>query len=90
MRTPGDDKALIIGLMQSEGIIEHYHQLESVLLEVDDDSGKTSNGDALDHQREVKLHAGVVPDIKSLKPFNLALIGFSKKSGFNLYHGDWR
>jgi FdhD protein len=28
--------------------------------------------------------------ILAAKRFNLTLIGFTKKNGFNLYHGDWR
>ena len=71
MRTPGDDKALIIGLMQSEGIIQHYHQLESVLPEVDQDNVKTSDKSVIDNQWEVRLSVGVVPDIKSLERFQV-------------------
>jgi FdhD protein len=71
MRTPGDDKALIIGLMRSEGIIEHYHQLESILPEIDEHEAKSSNGKVIDNQWEVKLSAGVVPDIKSLERFQV-------------------
>ncbi len=71
MRTPGDDEALIVGLMQSEGIIEHFHQLESVLPEWDEDQVKSSNGYPLANQWEVKLRAGVEPDIKSLERFQI-------------------
>lgn len=28
--------------------------------------------------------------IQAAKRFDLTLIGFTTKSGFNLYHGDWR
>ena len=71
MRTPGDDKALIIGLMQSEGIIEDYHQLESVLPEIDEDNVKSSDKNVIDNQWEVRLSVGVVPDIKSLERFQV-------------------
>ncbi|MGB1261651.1 MAG: formate dehydrogenase accessory sulfurtransferase FdhD [Cognaticolwellia sp.] len=71
MRTPGDDKALIIGLMQSEGIIAHYHQLESVLPEVDEQQAHTTNDDEINNQWRVTLTAGVVPNIKSLERFQV-------------------
>ena len=71
MRTPGDDEALIIGLMQSEAVIEHYHQLESVLPEIEDHETEPSNGKVSYNQWEVKLAKGVVPDIKSLERFQV-------------------
>tara|TARA_R110000737_G_scaffold236632_1_gene249015 strand:+ start:2774 stop:3691 length:918 start_codon:yes stop_codon:yes gene_type:complete len=71
MRTPGDDKALIIGLMQSEGIIDNYQQLESVLPEVDEHEAKSSSTSVIANQWQVKLVAGVVPDIKSLERFQI-------------------
>lgn len=71
MRTPGDDKALIIGLMQSEGIIDHYHQLDSVLPEINEHDAKASNNKVIDNQWEVRLSAGVVPEIKSLERFQV-------------------
>lgn len=71
MRTPGDDRALITGLMQSEGIIEHYQQLESILPELDEQESKHSNSVAAQNQWEVKLNSGVVPDIKSLERFQV-------------------
>jgi len=91
MRTPGDDKALIIGLMQSEGIIEHYQQLYSVLPEIDDcemddyvinDSGiddfeadirvnKHEGSTVVENQWQVKLASGILPNIKSLERFQV-------------------
>ena len=71
MRTPGDDKALIIGLMQSEGIIDNYQQLDSVLPEVEQDESESSNAGVIGNQWQVKLIAGVVPDIKSLERFQV-------------------
>ena len=67
MRTPGDDKALIMGLMQSEGIINNAQQLESVLPELDEHETKSLNK----NQWQVKLIAGLVPDIKSLERFQV-------------------
>lgn len=71
MRTPGDDRALITGLMQSEGIIEHYQQLESILPELEDQGANYSNNSAAQNQWEVKLTSGIVPDIKSLERFQV-------------------
>lgn len=71
MRTPGDDKALIIGLMQSEGVIKHYHQLKSVLPEAEEQATDTSNAKVMHNQWEVRLNTGVVPDIKSLERFQV-------------------
>ena len=71
MRTPGDDQALIVGLMQSEGIIEHYHQLESVKPETDAHNAKLLSDNGGENQWAVKLIAGVVPDIKSLERFQV-------------------
>jgi FdhD protein len=81
MRTPGDDKALIIGLMQSEGIIEHYQQLDSVLPEMDDyviDDFEIGNHEiepenmtGVENQWQVKLVSGISPDIKSLERFQV-------------------
>jgi FdhD protein len=71
MRTPGDDKALIIGLMQSEGIISHYDELDSVLPEIDESHTQSANEKTIYNQWEVKLSAGVIPDIKSLERFQV-------------------
>ncbi|MBA6391940.1 formate dehydrogenase accessory sulfurtransferase FdhD [Colwellia sp. BRX10-3] len=71
MRTPGDDKALIIGLMLSEGVIEDYHQLESILPEIDEHEAQASNAKVIENQWEVKLKAGLIPDIKSLERFQV-------------------
>ena len=71
MRTPGDDKALIIGLLLSEGVIQNYQQITSILPEVDDEEANSSNGVITENQWEVKLNTGVVPDIKSLERFQV-------------------
>jgi len=71
MRTPGDDKALIIGLMLSEGIIDHYQQLDSVLPEINEHEAQSSNSKVIDNQWEVRLIAGIVPEIKSLERFQV-------------------
>lgn len=69
MRTPGDDEALIIGLMLSEGVIQSYSHIHSIAPEVDDEdaASKTIN----ENQWQVTLSTGVVPDIKSLERFQV-------------------
>ena len=81
MRTPGDDKALIVGLLLSEGIIKQLSELESIRSEtgLDDDElehlqGQGSNSSSQpedNNQWEVKLNSGVIPDIKSLERFQV-------------------
>ena len=69
MRTPGDDKSLIIGLLQSEAVIQHFQQIDSILPEQLDD--QASSEVSIENQWEVKLKAGVIPDIKSLERFQV-------------------
>ena len=81
MRTPGDDKALIVGLLLSEGIIKQFAELESIRSEtgLDDEElehlqGQGSNSSSQpedNNQWEVKLNTGVIPDIKSLERFQV-------------------
>lgn len=71
MRTPGDDKALITGLMLSEGVIQNGQQIASIFPEVDDEEVSSSVDTKFDNQWEVKLNAGVVPNIKSLERFQV-------------------
>ena len=69
MRTPGDDKSLIIGFLQSEAVIQHFQQIDSILPEQLDD--QDSSEVSIENQWEVKLKAGVIPDIKSLERFQV-------------------
>lgn len=69
MRTPGNDKALIIGLMLSEGIITNLKQIESIEPEVDDDQNTKLS--AIQNSWEMKLCFGVVPTFKSLERFHV-------------------
>lgn len=71
MRTPGNDRALITGLLLSEGVIKSNHQLESILPEIDDENVSSASNAKFDNQWEVKLNAGVIPDIKSLERFQI-------------------
>ena len=71
MRTPGHDKALIIGLMQSEGIIQCFQQIENISPEISQDEAQTSDQINTENEWQVKLKAGVVPDIKSLERFQV-------------------
>ncbi|SEL73323.1 FdhD protein [Colwellia chukchiensis] len=71
MRTPGDDKALIIGLMLAEGIISQYQQLESVCAELDESEPEHTDSQAMANQWQVKLKAGIIPELKSLERFQV-------------------
>ena len=71
MRTPGNDKALIIGLMQSEGIIQCFQQIESIAPEISQDEAQTAEQINTENEWQVKLKSGVVPDIKSLERFQV-------------------
>lgn len=68
MRTPGDDEALIVGLMLSEGIIRHYQDVASIAQEFDGDEHSELNQANL---WEIKLKVGHIPDIKSLERFQV-------------------
>jgi FdhD protein len=79
MRTPGDDKALIVGLLLSEGIIAQYAQLESIsseaMLDDEEDEHLQKQSASIEsdenNQWEVKLHIGIIPEIKSLERFQV-------------------
>jgi formate dehydrogenase assembly factor FdhD len=53
--TQGDDKTLIIGLMLSRGVIENYHQLESILPEIDEHEAQASNAKVIENQWKLSL-----------------------------------
>ena len=71
MRTPGDDKALIIGLMQSESIIQCFQQIESVGPEISQAEAQATHQINTENEWQVKLKTGVMPDIKSLERFQV-------------------
>jgi FdhD protein len=62
MRTPGDDEALILGLLLSEGVIDNYQQVDSITLETDDDIGNLW---------EVKLVSDYLPTINNLERYQV-------------------
>jgi len=63
MRTPGDDEALIIGLLQSEGIIRQHSDIHSIQLDAEQDPPFNS--------WEVRIAQGVEILIASLERFQV-------------------
>jgi len=68
MRTPGQDKALIIGLLLSEGVIHTIKNIESLSFEKNE---KGSNELSRENLWEVTLSKGVVPKISSLERYQV-------------------
>ncbi|MFT5758157.1 MAG: FdhD protein [Alteromonadaceae bacterium] len=62
MRTPGDDEALILGLLLSEGVITHYQQVDHIALEADDDNSNLW---------EVRLINDYLPTINTLERYQV-------------------
>ncbi len=62
MRTPGNDKQLILGLLMSEGVIESITDI----VEISANSAETN-----DNLWDVNLRRGVVPELSSLERFQM-------------------
>jgi len=62
MRTPGNDRQLILGLLLSEGVIDSYNDIADIA------SNTTDNNDNL---WEVTLSAGIVPELTSLDRYQM-------------------
>lgn len=62
MRTPGNDRQLILGLLMSEGVIESYHDIASI---------SSSDNDNNSNLWEVHLAVGVVPELATLERFQM-------------------
>jgi len=62
MRTPGNDRQLILGLLMSEGVIDSYRDITDI------SSNNTENNDNL---WEVTLSAGIVPELSSLERYQM-------------------
>jgi len=75
MRTPGDDHALITGLLLAEGIIDCYGQIKKIAREVEYDEDETGDVGKIKNDEgnlwEVKLHQGHVPNINSLERYQV-------------------
>jgi FdhD protein len=70
MRTPGDDKQLILGLLLSEGIISHINDIESIAIEQPDSKQHTSELNT-ENSWEVKLAKGVKVTLSSLERYQM-------------------
>jgi len=68
MRTPGQDKALILGLLLSEGIIKTIKDIESLSLEQNE---KDSSELRQENLWEVILTVGVIPKLPSLERYQV-------------------
>jgi len=62
MRTPGNDKQLILGLLMSEGVIESFNDI----VEISPCTTETN-----DNLWEVSLRSGVVPELSSLDRYQM-------------------
>jgi FdhD protein len=62
MRTPGNDKQLILGLLMSEGVIDAYHDISDI-------SPNTTEGN--NNLWEVTLSESVVPELSSLERYQM-------------------
>jgi FdhD protein len=62
MRTPGNDKQLILGLLMSEGVIESITDIDSI---------SASSAEENDNLWEVNLSRGVVPELSSLERYQM-------------------
>ncbi|MCJ8320575.1 MAG: formate dehydrogenase accessory sulfurtransferase FdhD, partial [Colwellia sp.] len=68
MRTPGQDKVLILGLLLSEGIIQTIKDIEFLSLEKNE---KDSNELSQDNLWEATLVKGIVPKISSVERYQV-------------------
>jgi FdhD protein len=62
MRTPGNDKHLILGLLMSEGVIESFNDIIDI---------SANTAEANDNLWEVNLRRGVVPELSSLDRYQM-------------------
>ena len=62
MRTPGNDKVLILGLLSSEGVINSLNDIECITVDSDE---KNNN------QWLVQLTAGFIPELASLERYQI-------------------
>ena len=62
MRTPGSDKALIIGLLSSEGVINSLDDVDSVSVDIDENNN---------NQWLVQLSNGFIPELASLERYQM-------------------
>jgi FdhD protein len=61
MRTPGDDYALIVGLLHSEGVTQQFTDIESITMDTREVDGEGSQNEWL-----VEFSNGITPDLGSL------------------------
>jgi FdhD protein len=66
MRTPGNDKQLILGLLRSEGVIGCFNDVADI-----SSSNQSSINERNDNEWEVCLTAGVVPELSSLERYQM-------------------
>lgn len=68
MRTPGNDKQLILGLLLSEGVIRFYDDIVTIIPEYGD---KKNEGQKESNLWEVKLKKGIVPELALLDKYQM-------------------
>jgi len=67
MRTPGEDKELIIGLLLSEGVIEGYSDIADITFDKPDENQKRDQFNLWD----VKLAPGKVPHLDTIERYQV-------------------
>lgn len=71
MRTPGQDEALILGLLLSEGVIRTIKDIAQISIEKNESDPNDSNELNQDNLWEVILIEGIVPQLASLERYQV-------------------
>lgn len=68
MRTPGDDKSLIVGLLLAEGVISSFEDIYSIVVDRNESHALDAQFDNL---WEVKLTQGIIPELSAIERYQM-------------------